>query len=108
MQHLPSTISSPVIVAVGATDSYDNFWPQSNYGTKTVQVGMLASQGFRAVSLMAAACPCFHVNTVQWAYFASTARQRLPHGSRSRKFWCSDTCTNRGDDGGGSFVSFVS
>ena len=40
VQHLPSTISSPVIVAVGATDSYDNFWAQSNYGNKTVQVSM--------------------------------------------------------------------
>ena len=40
VQHLPSTISSPIIVAVGATDSYDNFWAQSNFGTKTVQVGM--------------------------------------------------------------------
>ena len=57
MQHLPSTISSPVIVAVGATDSYDNFWPQSNYGTKTVQVGTAGLTGVQSCPLHGCCMP---------------------------------------------------
>ena len=36
--HYPSSFSSDIVLAVGATDNTDAFWSRSNYGTKTVQV----------------------------------------------------------------------
>lgn len=37
--HYPSTIESDVILSVGATTQSRTFWPRSNSGTRTVQIG---------------------------------------------------------------------
>ena len=37
--HYPSTVDADVILSVGATQKTKTFWPRSNYGTRTVQIG---------------------------------------------------------------------
>ncbi|KAK9844810.1 hypothetical protein WJX74_007081 [Apatococcus lobatus] len=37
--HYPSTIDADVILAVGATQKSKTYWPRSNFGTRTVQIG---------------------------------------------------------------------
>lgn len=38
VNHYPSSFTSDIVLAVGATDNTDALWTRSNYGAKTVQV----------------------------------------------------------------------
>ena len=100
VQHLPSTISSPVIVAVGATDSYDNFWPQSNFGTKTVQVGRVQSCLHHGCCIPL--LPCRHCAvSILCLRCASVSPTRW-------LMWRSDRCTDREGESKDSLDSSVS